>query len=376
MIDTGGMIMLDIESKVRENFAVLQQTPELGFEERQTAAYLAAELLQAGYQLTTQIGGTGIIGMLAGPEAGPVVAVRADLDALAHNVDGQKIAIHSCGHDANSAMVLTMAQAIAATGIAKGKLKLLFQPAEETLFGAQTMIRAGAIDDADILLGIHLRPVEEARLGQATPALYHGASAIIEAEISGVAAHGARPHLGINVIDAAAAVVHAVNAIHVNPVVPASVKVTKLHAGGPALNAVPDRAELALDLRAQRNDVMTELTGKTSQAVIGAAAAIGATASVRIKGSVPAAEYDTALTELAQAAIREVLGQPGVLPPIHTPGGEDFHFYKQAKPALRTCYIGLGADLTPGLHHPEMKFDKAALAQGTRILVSLINKLL
>lgn len=367
---------MDIKSKVIANYEVLHQMPELGFAEQRTAAFLASGLRQAGYQVADQIGGTGVIGRLNGQQAGPVVAVRADMDALAHAVEGRETAIHSCGHDANSSMVLTMAQAIAARGLTKGALKIIFQPAEETLQGAQRMIAAGATDDVDILIGIHLRPSEEARLGQATPALYHGASAIIEAEINGVAAHGARPHLGINAIDAAAAVVHAVNAIHVNPAVPASVKVTKLHAGGPALNAVPDRAELALDLRAQQNRVMEVLITKSRGAVATASASVGATAVTRLKGLVPAAEYDTALIHTAGEAITEILGPAGLLANIHTPGGEDFHFYKQAKPILKTCYIGLGGDLTPGLHHPAMHFNTEALGYGTRILLKLIDKLL
>ncbi len=367
---------MDIKSKVLENYGVLHQLPELGFTEQQTAAFLAAGLRQAGYQVTDQVGGTGVIGWLSGPQAGPVVAVRADMDALAHWADGRETAIHSCGHDANSSMVLTMAQAIAARGLRKGVLKIIFQPAEETLQGAKRMIEAGAVDDVDILIGIHLRPIEEARLGQAAPALYHGASAIMEAEINGVSAHGARPHLGVNVIDAAAAVVHAVNAIHVNPVVPATVKVTKLHAGGPALNAIPDRAELALDLRAQQNQVMEELIAKTGGVVVAASAALGATAVTRIKGLVPAAEYDTALIQAVGEAITEILGPEGLIANIYTPGGEDFHFYKQSKPMLKTCYIGLGGDVIPGLHHPAMRFNTEALGHGTHILLQLINKML
>lgn len=368
--------MLDMKANVMEHFAILHRLPELGFEENRTAAYLAEKLRQAGYQVTEQIGGTGLTGMLTGPEPGPAVAVRADMDALAHWVNGQQTAIHSCGHDANSAMVLTMAQAIAAQGIAKGKLKILFQPAEEILGGAQAMITAGVLEDTDILLGIHLRPVEEAQLGQAIPALFHGASAIMESEICGAAAHGARPHLGVNVIDAAAAVVNAINAIHVNPMIAASVKVTKLKAGGQAVNAIPDRAELAIDLRTERNDIMEELISKTRRAIEAAVNTVGATASTRLQGLVPAAEYDAFLIDLAKESIAGVLGAEGVLSSIRTPGGEDFHFYKQSKPALKTCYIGLGADLKPGLHHPEMNFNRAALPQGTAILLRMVNKLL
>ena len=107
--------------------------------------------------------------------------------------------------------------------------------------------------DVDIALGFHLRPTQEAKMGQATPALYHGASYILEAVVTGTTAHAARPHLGVNAINAATAVVNAVNAIHMDPVVPWTAKTTKVKAGGASLNAIPDRADMAFDLRAQDN---------------------------------------------------------------------------------------------------------------------------
>ena len=183
--------------------------------------------------------------------------------------------MHSCGHDAHSAIVLTVAAEMAEAGLASGTLKILFQPAEETLFGALRVIEDGGIADADFLLGLHLRPIQEARLGQATPALYHGASAVVEAVLAGLTAHGARPHLGINAIDAGALVVNAVNAIHTNPVIPATVKATRFLAGGPANNAIPDQATLVFDVRAQTNAVMEELLAKTLHAVTQGAAAGG-----------------------------------------------------------------------------------------------------
>ena len=96
----------------------------------------------------------------------------------------------------------------------------------------------------------------------------------------------------------------------------------------------------------------------------------------RVAGRVPAAEYDAALTALLAEAIQAVLGPEGLLAPIQTPGGEDFHFYRQHKPSLRTSYIGLGADLTPGLHHPDMTFDLRALQQGADILLHTLKHLM
>jgi amidohydrolase len=272
-------------------------------------------------------------------------------------------------------MVLTAAEEIARRGLKGGTVKILFQPGEEVLDGALRMIDDGAVDDVDILLGIHLRPIQEAKLGQATPALYHGSSYIMEADIKGTTAHGARPHLGVNAVDAAAAVVGAVNAIHMNPTIPSTVKVTKLQAGGAALNAIPESAYMAFDLRSQDNALMDELIRKTTRAIEAGAATVGAEAAVKVKGGVPAAEYDKDIIELARRAITTVLGSAGLLDPIVTPGGEDFHYFVKKKPSLKAGYIGLGCDLTPGLHHPAMKFDQSALENGVKILLHMVGEL-
>ncbi len=364
------------EEKVLSLYRTLHAMPELAFHEHRTAEYLAQELKEAGFTVLTGIGGTGVIGRLPSGKPGPVVLLRADMDALSHVVDGVEKCVHSCGHDAHSAMVLTAAKFLKEEGIPCGELRILFQPAEETLSGALAVIDTGKLADVDIVFGIHLRPEQEARMGQATPALQHGASYIVEASIEGVTAHGARPHLGVNAIDAAAAVVQAVNAIHINPVIPSSIKTTKLQAGGATLNAIPDRAEMAFDLRAQENEVMDKLLGSLTKAVENASASVGAKGTTRVKGGVPAAEYDAEMVAVAREAISSVLGPDGVLAPIVTPGGEDFHFFAKKYPHIKAGYIGLGCDLKPGLHHPGMSFDQKALPLGAGILVEVVRRIL
>lgn len=364
------------ENTVLDVYQVLHAIPEVGFQEHKTAAYLAEELKKAGFDVKTGYGSTGVVGTFDSGKPGPVVMLRADMDALSHTIDAVEKFVHSCGHDAHSAMVLTAAKILKEAGIPCGQLKILFQPAEEKLTGALLVIEDGALEGVDILFGIHLRPAQEARSGQATPALWHGASYIVEATVEGLTAHGARPHLGINAIDAAAAVVQAVNAIRIDPVVPCTVKTTKLQAGGATLNAIPDLAEMAFDLRAQQNDVMDELIAKVTKAVENAAASVGAKGTVKIKGGVPAAEYDDGMVAIAREAIQSVLGPQGVLDPIVTPGGEDFHFYVKKYPNLKAGYIGLGCDLKPGLHHPAMSFDLSALPNGVKLLVEMVNRAL
>ena len=111
-------------------------------------------------------------------------------------------------------------------------------------------------------------------------------------------------------------------------------------------------------------------------AIKAGAATVGATAEAKVTGGVPGAEYHPEIIELAREAIRAVLGEAGLLAPIVTPGGEDFHNFVQAKPSLKAGYIGLGCDLTPGLHDPAMKFDRPALINGVAILTYMVEKLL
>lgn len=354
----------------RENIIVsyhkLHNIPEKAWEEVKTSKLLIESLRNSGFEVTENIAGTtGIIGVIRGSEPGPVYAVRADMDALQFKIDGKAINIHACGHDANCTMVLHAAQEIAKLGIKRGTLKIVFQPAEEALGGAEAMLDSGLLSDVDEMIGIHLRPIHEARVGEATPALLHGASCIISAAIKGAAAHGARPHLGINAIDAAAAVVNAVNAIKLVPTTPYSVKATKLIANGGANNTIPDLAEMIFDLRAQTNEAMEQLIKKTFNAIEQGAATVGAAAEANVLARVPGAEYDDEMVRRAKGDIQAVLGD--VLGPITTPGGEDFHYYA-TKGKIKTAYIGLGADLEPGLHHPEMKFNLEALITGTKII--------
>lgn len=356
----------DNKQEIFDTYHHLHAIPEKGWEEVETSKYLSKRLEEAGFEVTRNVGDTtGVIGTLKGKEEGPVFAVRADMDALAF----KDAVIHACGHDANCTMVLNAALQIAKAGIKRGTLKIVFQPAEEVLGGSQAILASGLLEGVDEMVGIHLRPIQEAKLGQATAALWHGSSGFINAQVKGLASHGARPHLGTNAIDGAAAVVNAINAIKLNPTVPYSIKTTKLIAGGSSSNLIPDTADMTFDIRAQSNEAMEELINKAMRAIKEGAATVGAEATAKLEGGVPAAEYDEEMIKRTEKAIKAVLGE--VLDPIYTPGGEDFHYYS-TKGNIKTGFVGLGADLEPGLHHPEMKFNLEALIHGTKIISYLI----
>jgi len=356
--------------RAEELWQKLHALAEPSGEEIRTARFLAENLQNCGFSVQTGVGGHGVIGTLSSDRPGPVVALLADMDALTHCVNNVPTVMHSCAHDANCAMVLTAAEQLTKERL-PGKLKIIFQPAEETFAGAKAMIADGAAEGIDILIGIHLRPRQEMPLGQCTPALYHSAACALDIVLSGLSAHAARPHLGCNVIDAGAAVVNAVNAIHLDPSHTFSVKTTRFQAGGPATNIIPDLAHLTLDLRADNDADMDTLLERARTAAAAAAAATGAKAETSVRGACPAANYDPGLVALAEQAILTVLGKNGLCPPLPTNGGEDFHYFVKHNPALKAVYLGLGADLAPGLHTPSMHFNHAALPLGVRLLTCL-----
>ena len=358
----------------------LHQHPELAFKEINTAAYLADELQKAGYEVQTNVGGTGVIGTLKGTRPGTVFAMRADMDALpiteqtglsfASTMPG---VMHACGHDAHSAMLLFAARAIAETkGIRRGTLKILFQPAEETLQGAKAVIHSGALEGVEEMVGLHVRNNSELPLGQACSGICHAGAWHVKAIIRGCSAHAAWPHKGVNVVNAIAACVNSVNAVHANPLVAHSAKVTQCSTGSGAVNIIPDYAELTCDVRGQTNDTLEELQHKVRHALETAVATVGASVELVELGLVPAASFDTDMMTLAQYSIAAVVGEENTLPPLLSPGSEDFHFYSSLT-GIKTAFVGIGAGMTTGGHTPTMQIDLATLPIGAKIYAHLAS---
>lgn len=353
-------------------FNKLHAIPEPGHKEYKTSEFIANELENIGYKVYKNVGdSTGVIAVLESGQSGPVLGIRADMDALSYEIDGQIEYRHTCGHDAHSSMVLAAAKEIYSTGITKGKLYFIFQPAEELLTGAKSIIDSGLINDITEIVGIHLRPIEESRYGQAAAALWHSAGAPTEIKLKGVGAHGARPHLGVNAVEAAVLVANAINTIKANPNISHSIKITKINTGKGASNAIPDEAYMFVDIRCIDNNEMMTIIDKLKNSIELSARANGASVEYSI-GFCPGAEYDEELIETNAKAIIDVLGQKGLIRNLYTAGSEDFHFYKKQL-GCKASYLGLGADLTPGLHHKDMTFNKDALYDGVNILVNVIN---
>ncbi|PKC50872.1 bacterial exopeptidase dimerization domain-containing protein, partial [Rhizophagus irregularis] len=178
--------------------------------------------------------------------------------------------------------------------------------------------------------------------GKVTPAIHHGAALFLSGSIHGIDAHGARPHQGKNAIDILFAIQQMLKNIYLNPFDVYSAKLTKIVADGGSTNIIPGNATFSMDVRAQKNSVLDEL-------------------QIRINGI---------LKQVSEMFDTEIEWK---WKPILTSGSDDFHFYTVLRPKLKAAMIGIGADLTPGLHHPKMTFKKESLIIGSKVLTTTLR---
>ncbi|NUH84166.1 M20 peptidase aminoacylase family protein [Bacillus firmus] len=364
-------IIEEIKPALDQVFNHLHENPEVSWREFKTTEYLQKFLEYRGFRVQLFGDCTGLVVEVGG--GSPCVALRADMDALWQEVDGKFQANHSCGHDAHMTMGVGAMLLLQKAGFPKkGKLKFIFQPAEEKGTGALKMIEHGVLDDVDYLYGVHLRPIQEIRDGEASAAIYHGAARFLTGEIIGEDAHGARPHLGQNAIEIGASFIHEIKNIHLDPMVPYTAKMTKFHAGSDSGNIIPGKASFSLDLRAQTNEVINALSEKIETITEYLSKLYGVKITLETKANVAAAEVDEEAQHFLEKAIIDVLGAGQLREPIVTSGGEDFHFYTLKKPNIKAAMLGLGCDLQPGLHHPDMTFNREAIYSGVEILARVV----
>src|SRR5699024_3416758 len=211
-------------------------------------------------------------------------------------------------------------------------------------------------------------------MGHATPVIIHGATRVMDLKITGDDAHGGRPHLNTNVIEVGATLVQLINNIQLNPTVPHSAKVTKFMAGGKNANIIPGNGTFSLDIRAQTNEAMDELIQKVHHTIDTLRTMYHTKIEITKDNGIVAAELDDDAIDIVSTAITNALGADKLDQPLLTPGGDDFHYYKVNKPHIKGTMIGLGCDLGPGLHHPQMTFNHDALMNGVDILFEAIQE--
>lgn len=366
----------ELKPEILNIFHHLHEHPEISWNELQTTNYISRILDKNGLEIKQFDDIPGIIGIWAPGEGenNMTVGVRADMDALFQEVNGTFQANHSCGHDAHMTIVLgvlLLLKKMKATF--PGTLKFIFQPAEEVGEGALKLVEKGVLDDVDFLYGVHLRPIQELSFGQASSGIIHGATTTLFGEIHGYDGHAAKPHLSVNAIEVITAIVEQMKGIRLNPLVPYSVKMTHVSAGSSTnANIIPGSAKFSLDLRAQTNEAMELLIKKVDHIIKGLATLYQCELAVKQKGRVYAAVVNPEAERLLAKAIEDTLGTEGLVGPIMTPGGEDFHFYTKEKPDIKATMLGLGCDLAPGLHHPNMSFNHDALYIAIEIITRAV----
>lgn len=362
---------MSIEKQIGEWFAHFHANPEISWKEVETTRKISEILTDMNVKHYTFADVTGVVAEIG--EGDRIIAVRADIDALWQEVDGDLRANHSCGHDANMSMVLGALSYLQEQQIGS-RIRFIFQPAEEKGNGAKSMIERGAIDGVSHLYGVHLRPQEEIPFGKISPAIHHGAAIFLEGKVNGIDAHGARPQQGKNALDPIFAIANFLKTIHFSPYEAYSAKLTKIQAGGESLNIIPGNALFAIDVRAQSNTVLNELKDRIDAGIQSIAQLHGVDIELGWSDYTPAAEVSEEAASIAKEGILEAFGEETLSPAIITSGSDDFHFYTIHNPELKATMIGIGADLGPGLHHPNMTFNENALDMGAKVLATTLAK--
>lgn len=367
----------------------LHQKPELGFQEFLTAEFLTQKLQEWGIEHETGIAKTGIVATIHGNRPGKVFAIRADMDALPiqelntvsykSQHDG---VMHACGHDGHTAIALGTAYYLSQhRDDFAGTVKIIFQPAEEGLGGAEPMVEAGVLKnpDVDAIIGLHLwNQLPLGTVGVRSGALM-AAVECFDCVIQGKGGHGAIPQQTVDSVVVGAQVVNALQAIvarNVNPIDSAVVTVGEFHAGT-AHNVIADSAKMSGTVR-YFNPLYKGYFGKRMEQVIkGVCDSQGATYNLHYWELYPPVINDGAIADLVRSVAEEVVESAiGVVPECQTMGGEDMSFFLQEVPG---CYFFLGsANAAKGLayphHHPRFDFDETALSMGVEIFVRCVEK--
>lgn len=364
----------------------LHRHPELSFQEHRTAAIVAERLAGWGYEVTTGIAGTGVVGRLVrGNGSGKSLGIRADMDALPiTEATGLPYAsenagvMHACGHDGHTTVLLAAARFLAESGRFDGTLNLIFQPAEENGGGANRMIAEGLFErfPCDAVFGLHNWPcVGEGHFGCVSgPAM--ASVDQITITVRGKGGHGAAPHETVDPVVASAHIITALQTVvsrNVDPLDMGVVTVGSIH-GGAAPNVVPESVELKLTARAFKPEVREVLRERIPAIARAQAESFGATAEVQYRPGYPAVLNHDAETALARSVAVDTFGAARVDAGFRPrTASEDFAFMLQKRPG---SYVFVGNGDGASLHSPYYDFNDAILAPSATYWVRLAERFL
>ncbi|MEN9780194.1 MAG: putative hydrolase YxeP [Pseudomonadota bacterium] len=364
--------------------------PEIAFEEHRTSALVAGKLEGWGYEVTSGLGGTGVVGTLRKGSGKRAIGLRADMDALPiTEATGHAWAsrtaglMHACGHDGHTATLLSAARHIAEDVDFDGTLHLIFQPAEEGGGGALRMMADGLFErfPCDAVFALHNSPgLPTGHFAfRSGPAM--ASSDYVTIRLHGIGGHGALPHTTADPLVAAASVVMALQTIvarNVDPLQSAVVTVGALHAGQ-ANNVIPQVAQLELSVRALAPQVRALLRERLHELVQQQAASFRVRAEIDWREGYAVLVNSERETALASSVARRLFGDAKVVDPAPAlMASEDFAFMLEKVPG---CYlfVGNGAEGTPGgcmVHNPSYDFNDEIIEPATRFWAALVQECL
>jgi amidohydrolase len=360
--------------------------PELGFEEVRTAGIVAQRLTDLGLEVQTGVGKTGVVAMLEGDHDGPTVLVRADMDALPIVEDLEvpfrsqaSGKMHACGHDGHTAIALTVARMLTEERERlRGRVKFVFQPAEEIAAGAAAMITDGALLDPrpDVSLGLHLwNSLPVGTLGVADGPTMAGCDNFTLV-VRGKGAHAATPQHSADPVLAAAHVLTALQSIvsrNMDPFDTVVISTTTLRAGE-AFNVIPEYAELRGTVRYFREPARALALRRMEEVASGVAHALGCTAELDIQPRTVPVVNDPEVSSRLRAAFEPIVGPGGLNVTTRTMGAEDVGLFMTDIPGM---YFFVGAqdptqDAYYAHHHPRFSIDERALPLAAGLLATAV----
>lgn len=356
----------------------LHQYPELSNEEFETTKAIRGWLAEAGIRIVEAGLGTGVIAEVGGVRPGPVIAIRADIDALpvqeetglsyASRIPGK---MHACGHDFHTASLLGAAYALKEReSELQGTVRFVFQPAEEKAKGARQVLDSGVLDGVQAIFGLHNKPdLPVGTIGIKSGPLMAAADGFV-VEVDGKGSHAAVPEAGLDPIVTAAHIITALQSIvsrNVSALQSAVISVTQLHSGT-AWNVIPEKAVLEGTIRTFDEQVRAQVLERFSQVVDGVTSALGTSGGVRWIEGPPPVTNDEALAQLGLEAAAAA-GLEAVVP-VPSPAGEDFAVYQREIPGL---FVFMGTAGTQEWHHPAFTLDEAAIPVSIRFWTELAD---
>lgn len=374
----------ELQKEIAEWRQDIHQYPEILFETQRTSALVKEKLIEFGCnQVIDGIGKTGVVGVINGKtnRTGKVIGLRADMDALPINEEtgleySSKIpgAMHACGHDGHTSMLLGAAKYLCETRNFDGQAVVIFQPAEEGGGGGLEMCKDGLMENfkIDEVYGMHNWPGVELGKFAIRSGPFFAASDFIEATISGKGGHAAKPQETIDPTVIASHIVVALQTIasrRADPVKQVVVSITSFETSSNAFNVIPQEVKIKGTVRTLDPDVrdlaekeflrITELTAE----------ALGGSADAKFTRGYPVMSNTSEQTEFAAKVARDVAGECAEAPLVM--GGEDFAYMLEERPG---AYILLGNGDSSPVHHPEYNFNDDAIPFGCSWLVELVEQ--